>query len=208
MLPPADPGSDGCKVTGSRALIFAAVNAAPYLSASFFGCWLSGQCLAHHLWSWDIGGLHSHIVADPLSERLLGRRAPIALSAVSVIASAIGSAFVQKSWISLLMCRIVLGLGMGTKVRSSNAREEHRSETEADSWLLYYSGRHRASFRSGNCSGASERCLGDELVSVSLERSYCHRDGMSLPLLQAAVRCFRVSSNGKDRFNQTYNLKS
>lgn len=54
---PSDLDSNSnCDPTGHRAWIFAIVNAAPYLAASLFGCWLS----------------------DPLSERLLGRRAPIA----------------------------------------------------------------------------------------------------------------------------------
>lgn len=92
--PPALHSSSGCDPNGESGWIFASVNAAPYLAASLVGCWLS----------------------DPLSEGLLGRRAPIAISAISVVASAVGSAFVQKpDWGLLLLCRIILGIGMGTK---------------------------------------------------------------------------------------------
>lgn len=84
---------DGCNPTGPRdAWIFAIVNASTYLSASLIGCWLT----------------------DPLSESFAGRRAPICLSAILILASAIGGA-ATHSWRQLLACRILLGIGMGCK---------------------------------------------------------------------------------------------
>ncbi len=67
------------------------VNAAPYLAASLVGCWLS----------------------DPLNN-YLGRRGTIFLTALCLIATPIASGF-SNSWQALFACRLVLGLGMGTK---------------------------------------------------------------------------------------------
>ena len=82
----------GCDPKGRDAWIFAVVNAATYLSASLVGCWLS----------------------DPLSESFAGRRAPICLSAILILASVIGGAC-TRTWQQLLACRILLGVGMGCK---------------------------------------------------------------------------------------------
>ncbi|KJX99173.1 MFS sugar transporter like protein [Zymoseptoria brevis] len=83
---------DGCNPKGGAAWIFAIVNAAPYFSASFIGCWLS----------------------DPISEYFFGRRPPIAISGALILASMIGGACVH-TWQQLLACRVILGIGMGTK---------------------------------------------------------------------------------------------
>ncbi|KAK0867179.1 hypothetical protein LTS02_004346 [Friedmanniomyces endolithicus] len=82
----------GCDPTGIDAWKFSIVNAATYLSASLVGCWLS----------------------DPLNEYFFGRRAAICLSAVIILASAIGGAC-TRTWQELLVTRILLGLGMGCK---------------------------------------------------------------------------------------------
>ena len=68
------------------------VNASTYLSASLVGCWLS----------------------DPLNEYFFGRRAAICISALIILASIIGSA-ATNHWTQLLACRILLGIGMGSK---------------------------------------------------------------------------------------------
>ncbi len=83
---------EGCQPQGREAWIFAIVNAMPYFAASIIGCWLS----------------------DPVSEKFFGRRAPICLSAVIILASIIGSALTQ-TWQQLLGCRALLGIGMGLK---------------------------------------------------------------------------------------------
>ncbi|KXT03909.1 hypothetical protein AC578_9307 [Pseudocercospora eumusae] len=83
---------DGCDPTGRDAWIFAIVNAAPYFAASLVGCWLS----------------------DPFNEYFLGRRPPICLSALLILASMIGSALCD-TWRQLLACRVILGIGMGLK---------------------------------------------------------------------------------------------
>ncbi|KAF2721108.1 hypothetical protein K431DRAFT_76523 [Polychaeton citri CBS 116435] len=72
--------------------LFAIINASTYFSASMVGCWLS----------------------DPLSEYFLGRRAPIFASALIIVAASIGAA-ASRTWEDLLICRIILGLGMGQK---------------------------------------------------------------------------------------------
>lgn len=67
------------------------VNAAPYIGTALFGCWLS----------------------DPLNS-WLGRRGTIFFSANFCLWPVLGSAF-ARSWMELLICRLLLGLGMGTK---------------------------------------------------------------------------------------------
>ncbi|KAI9856308.1 MAG: hypothetical protein M1813_009144 [Trichoglossum hirsutum] len=67
------------------------INAAPYLSAGLIGCWLS----------------------DPLNF-YFGRRGCIFLAAIFCTLPIIGSAFSQ-TWPQLLLCRLLLGIGMGAK---------------------------------------------------------------------------------------------
>ena len=86
------PNALGCEQKSSDAWKFAVVNAATYLAASLVGCWLS----------------------DPVSESFAGRRAPICLSGILILASIIGCALSQ-TWVQLLGCRILLGIGMGCK---------------------------------------------------------------------------------------------
>lgn len=68
------------------------VNAAPYIASAFLGCWLS----------------------DPLNN-YFGRRGTIFFSAVFCLLSVIGSACTQN-WYQLFICRLLLGIGMGSKV--------------------------------------------------------------------------------------------
>jgi len=82
----------GSDPTGNATWIFALVNAATYFSASLVGCWIS----------------------DPLNEYFFGRRAAICISAIIILASVIGGAC-TSTWQGLLVCRIVLGIGMGCK---------------------------------------------------------------------------------------------
>ena len=72
-------------------LLVGIVNGGPYLGASFFGCWVS----------------------DPLNF-YLGRRGTIWLAALFCFLPVIGSGFAQN-WKQLLICRILLGFGMGAK---------------------------------------------------------------------------------------------
>ncbi|BFZ59613.1 hypothetical protein YB2330_000627 [Saitoella coloradoensis] len=67
------------------------VNAAPYIASAFCGCWLS----------------------DPLNY-YFGRRGTIFFSAVFCLFSVIGCAFTQ-TWVELFICRLLLGIGMGSK---------------------------------------------------------------------------------------------
>jgi sugar porter (SP) family MFS transporter len=67
------------------------VNAAPYISAAFCGCWLS----------------------DPLNN-YLGRRGTIFVTALILIATPIASGFTH-SWQTLFVVRLILGIGMGAK---------------------------------------------------------------------------------------------
>ncbi|KAA6411376.1 MAG: sugar transporter [Lasallia pustulata] len=76
---------------GGNGALFGLVNAAPWMSAGLLGCWLS----------------------DPLNF-YSGRRGCIFLGAIFCILPIIGSAFAQK-WQHLLICRLLLGLGIGLK---------------------------------------------------------------------------------------------
>ncbi|KAK6339168.1 hypothetical protein TWF718_008591 [Orbilia javanica] len=71
--------------------ILGLVNSAPYIGSAFIGCWLS----------------------DPLNN-LFGRRGTIFFSANFCLWPAIGSAF-ARNWYQLFICRILLGIGMGSK---------------------------------------------------------------------------------------------
>lgn len=67
------------------------VNAAPYIGSALIGCWLS----------------------DPINN-ILGRRGVIFVSAHFCIWPVIGSAFCH-TWPQQLVCRILMGVGMGVK---------------------------------------------------------------------------------------------
>ncbi|KAK8213982.1 hypothetical protein IWZ01DRAFT_539892 [Phyllosticta capitalensis] len=67
------------------------VNSAPYFAAAVLGCWLS----------------------DPLNN-YVGRRGTIFFATVFCFASVIGAAFCQN-WPQLFICRLLLGIGMGSK---------------------------------------------------------------------------------------------
>jgi MFS family permease len=77
--------------TGIDPWIVGFINAAPYLAAALFGCWLS----------------------DPLNFHL-GRRATIFIAGIFCLFSVIGSGLSQR-WEQLLVTRILMGIGMGTK---------------------------------------------------------------------------------------------
>ncbi|KAF5022002.1 hypothetical protein F66182_5959 [Fusarium sp. NRRL 66182] len=72
-------------------LLVGLVNSAPYIGTALFGCWLS----------------------DPLNSRF-GRRGTIFFSANFCLWPVIGSAFCNN-WRQLFACRVLLGIGMGTK---------------------------------------------------------------------------------------------
>jgi MFS family permease len=67
------------------------INAAPYIGSAFIGCWFS----------------------DPLNS-FFGRRGTIFVSANFCLLSVIGTAFTQ-TWEQCLICRLLLGVGMGAK---------------------------------------------------------------------------------------------
>ncbi|TKA76777.1 hypothetical protein B0A49_05567 [Cryomyces minteri] len=67
------------------------INAAPYIASAFLGCWLS----------------------DSLNN-YFGRRGTIFFSAVFCLLSVIGSGCSQN-WYQLFICRLLLGIGMGSK---------------------------------------------------------------------------------------------
>ena len=81
------------------------VNAAPYIGTALFGCWLS----------------------DPINN-LVGRRGTIFFSANFCLWPVLGSAF-SKDWQQLLICRLLLGLGMGTKASTGKADVPSRSRS-------------------------------------------------------------------------------
>ncbi|KAI1816571.1 hypothetical protein GGS20DRAFT_575433 [Poronia punctata] len=81
------PGPDDWKL--------GAVNASPFLSASFVGCWL----------------------ALPINDRV-GRRGAMAIAACLILASSLGSAWCTR-WETLFGVRIINGIGMGIKAVST-----------------------------------------------------------------------------------------
>ncbi|KAG9240884.1 hypothetical protein BJ878DRAFT_523556 [Calycina marina] len=72
-------------------LIVGLVNAAPYIASAFFGCW----------------------IADPLNH-YFGRRGTIFFAGIFCFLPVLGSAFTQ-TWPELFICRLLLGIGMGSK---------------------------------------------------------------------------------------------
>ncbi|RDA95802.1 hypothetical protein CP533_5190 [Ophiocordyceps camponoti-saundersi (nom. inval.)] len=74
-----------------HSLIVGLLNAGPYIGSSLVGCWLS----------------------DPLNN-WLGRRGTIFFSAHFCIWPVIGSALC-RTWQQQMMCRLLMGIGMGTK---------------------------------------------------------------------------------------------
>ncbi|EXL67777.1 hypothetical protein FOPG_16120 [Fusarium oxysporum f. sp. conglutinans race 2 54008] len=89
----ADTG-EACTAAGTceiNSWIVGAINGAPYMAIALFACWLS----------------------DPLNH-LIGRRGTIFVGAVFSLLAPIGQALAQ-SWPQILVCRILLGIGMGLK---------------------------------------------------------------------------------------------
>ncbi|KJA22446.1 hypothetical protein HYPSUDRAFT_67116 [Hypholoma sublateritium FD-334 SS-4] len=83
--------SNGGPNASTNQWIVGLINSAPYISSCLIGCWCS----------------------DPVNN-LYGRRGTIFGAAIFCIFSVIGSAFAQ-TWPQLLVCRLLLGLGMGIK---------------------------------------------------------------------------------------------
>ncbi|CAG8908812.1 unnamed protein product [Penicillium egyptiacum] len=77
--------------TDTDMLLIGFINAAPWLSGSLIGTWLS----------------------DPLQEKF-GRRPALFIAAVFCVALVIGTARCN-SWKTLLVCRVLLGVGIGSK---------------------------------------------------------------------------------------------
>lgn len=107
-------GSNGANLAFPRAygidsdsihdkLIVGLVNAAPYIGTSLVGCWLS----------------------DPLNYHF-GRRGAIFASANFCLWPVLGSAFCN-TWPRLLICRLLMGVGMGAK-----------ASTGEFNWLLIF----------------------------------------------------------------------
>ncbi|KAG5730310.1 hypothetical protein E4T56_gene10512 [Termitomyces sp. T112] len=71
------------------------INSGPYVASSLLGCWLT----------------------DPLNH-LLGRRGTLFFCGIFCIFSVLGQGFCQ-TWPQLLVCRLLLGLGMGPKASTS-----------------------------------------------------------------------------------------
>ncbi|THX73641.1 hypothetical protein D6D05_07311 [Aureobasidium pullulans] len=93
-IPIADCGSkDILKESecGKNSLLVGLVNAAPYIIITLFASWIS----------------------DPLNHSL-GRRGTIFAGAILSLVAPLGSALTQ-SWPQLLICRLILGVGMGLK---------------------------------------------------------------------------------------------
>ena len=84
-----------------------AANAAPWFSAALLGCWIS----------------------LPLNDRV-GRRGSIAVAAILVLISSIGSSFCRE-WYQLFAVRIINGIGMGIKAVSTPILA---SETSVGYW--------------------------------------------------------------------------
>ncbi|KAF7981549.1 hypothetical protein HWV62_33149 [Athelia sp. TMB] len=84
---PTDTGPN----TAAHSWLVGVVNSAPYIASALCGCWLS----------------------DPLNN-YLGRRGTIFVCALILIATPIASAFTH-SWETLLVVRLILGIGMGAK---------------------------------------------------------------------------------------------
>ncbi|KAL6366216.1 hypothetical protein LRP88_00313 [Fusarium phalaenopsidis] len=89
----ADTG-EACTAAGTcerNSWIVGAINGAPYMAIALFACWLS----------------------DPLND-LIGRRGATFVGAIFSLFAPIGQALAQ-SWPQILICRILLGIGMGLK---------------------------------------------------------------------------------------------
>lgn len=81
------------KIKGRRGSdwIFSAILAAPFFSASI-GC----------------------IISDAVNDKLAGRRGALTVAGIFSLASVIGAAC-TRTWQELLVCRVLLGIGMGAK---------------------------------------------------------------------------------------------
>lgn len=96
---PADPvmglatttDNGGLHFEGNGLLLFSLVNAIPYLAAGLIGAWLS----------------------DPLTYAF-GRRATLFVAGFCTFAAAIG-AYYSQTWYQLLVCRLIQGVGIGSK---------------------------------------------------------------------------------------------
>ncbi|KAI9866733.1 MAG: hypothetical protein M1813_000675 [Trichoglossum hirsutum] len=90
-----DPKTAGSELNRNSWLV-GMISAAPYISSTVLGCWLS----------------------DPLNHSF-GRRGTIFLAAVFCLLAALGSALSQ-TWQQLLVCRLLLGVGIGAQVLTAS----------------------------------------------------------------------------------------
>ncbi|PYH93161.1 MFS transporter [Aspergillus ellipticus CBS 707.79] len=81
-----------CELHQEHELLSGLIDAAPWLSGSLIGTWLS----------------------DPLQEGKYGRRPALFISAIFRVACVLGSARCE-TWQQLLVCRLLLGIGIGAK---------------------------------------------------------------------------------------------
>lgn len=102
-------GSNGANLTFPKALgigdtsdrdmmLVGLVNAAPYIGTALFGCWLS----------------------DPINS-YFGRRGTIFVAANFCLWPVLAGAFCN-TWEQLFVCRLLLGVGMGTKASTGKCR--------------------------------------------------------------------------------------
>ncbi|OJJ29783.1 hypothetical protein ASPWEDRAFT_177523 [Aspergillus wentii DTO 134E9] len=102
-----------------NALLAGLVDAAPWLSGSLLGTWLS----------------------DPLQEGRYGRRPALFISAIFCAACVLGSARC-RTWQQLLACRVLLGIGIGAKasiapVFAAEAAVDHLRGRLLMMWQLF-----------------------------------------------------------------------
>ncbi|KAL5341593.1 general substrate transporter [Aspergillus crustosus] len=103
----------------NRQLLAGLIDAAPWLSGSLIGTWLS----------------------DPLQEALFGRRRALFVSALFCTAFALATAR-SKTWVELLVFRMLLGIGIGAKasvapVFAAEAAPDHLRGRLLLMWQLF-----------------------------------------------------------------------
>ncbi|GIC92847.1 uncharacterized protein Aud_009322 [Aspergillus udagawae] len=109
----------GIRLDTYHSYIASLTDAAPWISASIIGTWLS----------------------DPLQETKYGRRPALFIAAILCAACAIGTAHCP-TWQTLLACRLLLGIGIGAKasiapVFAAEAAAEHLRGRLLMMWQLF-----------------------------------------------------------------------
>jgi MFS family permease len=91
-IPDTGPGCTGTPgLCDKNSWIIGFINSCPYICIAFFACWIS----------------------DPLND-FLARRGTIFIGAIFSLLAPFGMALSQ-TWPQLVVCRILLGIGMGLK---------------------------------------------------------------------------------------------